>query len=255
MKIRTKRDVEELKETIKNELGIDIVQYRDAEVASDVVDLIIFPKYVVKGIIRPIVIALVLYVLGFFALDLIHIEYLIYLIIAFLLFSISGLFAGIILLVRKMRNDVGGIVDYSLSIMETSIDDIDEIDNRITSDNKKDVLGLLFQGIIHIVTIPMLSEALEQKVAFVGKITKGFMKKSLMMISDRIDFDEDNINENIVDDGENIEGFNTYKKTIANTRKTSSKITNGISRIVSIPFKLVFCISIALLIIFIYLIH
>ncbi len=190
MKIRTQEDIDHLAFQIKKELGLDIEKYRNEEVAENFVELLVFPKYIFWGTIRPLVIAFFIFLLGFVFIDLVNVEYLIYGILGLPIFLTTGLLLGLLFLTWKMRSDLWSIVEYSLDILKSAISDLNHIGNKITSDNKKNIMGLLFKGIIHIVTIPMLGKVISDKVPLVGGLLNGFVKKILTLISDKIQYDE-----------------------------------------------------------------
>jgi len=118
MKIRTEQDVELLDARIKQELKVDVRKYKNEEVIEKFVSLLVFPEYVLTWMIGPILVALVIYVLGFFFLQLVHIEYVLYGLIALVLFSLLGICAGLLLLTSKMKRDIAEVVDYSQSRLQ-----------------------------------------------------------------------------------------------------------------------------------------
>ena len=253
MKIKTQKDVEALELKIKEELEIELSDYRDEEVAEDFVDLFLFPKYVAKWIALPIIIAFALYIIGFFIVDLVHIQYLIYAVVAGVLFILCGTFGGIVYMSSKLKTDLSEITNYSLGIMKSSIDDMNDISHKITAQNKKDVLSLLFQGIIHVVTIPMLTNAIDAKVPIGSKMTIKILKNSLVAIANKFEFDEDNIDENA---GKGIEKENltNYLSMITNANKGINKLLSRIIFVVQSPFRILFIVCSILLLIFLYLI-
>lgn len=71
MKIRTQKGIDQLNLKIQTELGVDVQKYRNEEVAESFVSLLVFPQYVINWTIRPILIAFLLYIIGFFVVDLV----------------------------------------------------------------------------------------------------------------------------------------------------------------------------------------
>lgn len=252
MKIGDQKDVEELKATIKRELGIDLTRYRNEEVAENLVDLLIFPKYIFKWIGRRIILALLLYILGFFLIQLGPLEFVVYAVFGLLLFLLFGLSSGILNLIKRLREDLSSIATYSLGIMKNSLLDIDDIGNRINKDNRKDVFNMLFKGIIHIVTIPMVSQAIHKKVPVAGGMIKGVLRKTLETVSNNLDFDDENINENaLVVDGESkIVLF--YSNGIDKASQGIDGSLNLVTKIVRFPFWFFFYIIGLILALFIY---
>ncbi|WP_075343228.1 hypothetical protein [Tenacibaculum agarivorans] len=256
MKLRTKKEVLQLNEKIKTELGIDVSEYKNEEVAENFAELLVLPSYIISWVMRPILFCLVLYVLGFYFLDLVHIEYLLYGVIGLVLFLLSGIAFGFLLLLFKMKNDIWGIADYSLDILKLSVEDVSNINNQIGKQNKKDVLSLLFKGIIHIVTIPLFTEVVSNKVPVLGFLTKRPVKKVLTLVSDRLEFEEDNIDDFVEDSDEGkSKVLTSYISIITKASEGLEKFINFTFKIARSPFVILSLFSFVLLFLFLYLIH
>lgn len=127
MKIRNEADVEALDQKIKTELGVDISKYRDEETVDTLSSLITFPIYALNWTIRPVIIAFVLYILGFWLIDLVHIQYFVYGIFGLVLFLISGLFAGLLYLTLRFKTDIKQLANYSLTVLKGIVADMDQL--------------------------------------------------------------------------------------------------------------------------------
>jgi len=255
MNVRTTSDVEALDLKIYEELGIDVKKYRNEEVVEDFVELLIFPRYVVNWVMHPILISLVLFIAGFFFLNLVHIEYFLYLVIGFVLFLTTGILFSLVFLTWKMKSDIWGIVDYSLNIMKSAVQDLSKVNHQITVENRKDVLGLLFKGVIHIVTIPLLSKVISEKVPLVGSVANKAVKKALTLISDKVKFDEANLTRELDKDSQQPSPIEAYSNSITTASNSLEKVTNISFGVVQFPLKLAFFITLFFLVIFLYLIN
>ncbi|WP_299683354.1 hypothetical protein [uncultured Tenacibaculum sp.] len=256
MKVRTKKDVLKLQEKIKLELGLDVSKYKDEEVVENFVEILLLPNYIVSWVIKPILVSLFIYFFGFYAFNLVHVEYLIYAIIGFGLFVVFGVAFGFLSLVFKMKNDIWEIVDYSLDILKLAIQDISKINNQITEENKKDVLSLVFKGIIHIVTIPLLSKSVTSKIPFIGGIASSLIKRVLTIVSNKLEFKEDNIEdfvESPLEDKQKL--YTSYMKTIIATSNGLETFIGFVFRVLKIPMLVFFFFSLSALLLFLYLIN
>ncbi|CAL2055105.1 hypothetical protein [Tenacibaculum sp. 190524A05c] len=256
MKIRTKKDVQELDEKIKTELGIDVSEYKNEDVAENFAELLMLPSYMVSWVIRPIIFSFILYIIGFYTLNLVHVEYLLYALLGFLFFMLAGVAFGFLLLMFKMKKDIWSIADYSLDILKLSVEDLSSVNNQITEENKKDVLSLLFKGIIHIVTIPMLSQSVAKKIPVLGNLAGGIIRRVLVAISDKLEFEEDNIDDFAE---ETTEGdskiLSSYIFTITKVSEGLEKFVNFTFKVVRFPIIIFALFSFVLLFLFLYLIH
>ena len=255
MKIRTPKDVEKLDAKIKEELGIDVQKYRNQEVVENFVELLVFPQYIFKWVLRPIPISFLIFGIGFFALDLVHLEYVIYTIVGLILFLLTGVLVGLLFLMWKLKTDIWGIVDYSLDIMKSAVNDLHQVNNQITAENRKEVLGLLFKGIIHIVTIPMLSQVIADKVPFVGGIVNGIVKRILILVSNAVKFDESNLNQELKKKEGAPNALQIYSSSITAVSDGLEKVMGFAFRVTQLPLTILFVIVFLVLVIFLYLIN
>ncbi len=255
MKIRTQKDVEKLDLKIKEELGIDVQKYRNEEVVANFVDLLIFPKYVINWVIRPVLISILLYVVGFFVFSLVHIEYLIYGIFGLVLFLASGILAGLLFLTWKMKSDMWGIINYSLDIMKSAVMDINQVNNQIDKENRKDILGLLFKGIIHIITIPMVSKIIADKVPFVGRIINWMVKRILRLVANTVKFDEQKLKQELEKKEDEPGALQVYSNSIDAATTGLEKVMNITFGVAQFPIKVVLGIVFLLLVLFLYVIN
>lgn len=255
MKIRSAKDVEKLDARLKEELGIDVSTYRNEEAVSNFTELLIFPKYVINWTLRPVLIAFLLYIIGFFFLDLVHVEYVLYALIGLVLFLLSGVFFGLLFLTWRMKKDLWGIIEYSLGIMKTAVSDINQVSKQIKPENRKEVLGLVFKGVIHIVTIPMLSKVISDKIPLLGGVVNSFVKKVLTLVSDKIKFDEVQLEEELQKKKDEPGALKVYANTLSSASTGLEKILNVTFGVAQFPIKTFFFISATFLFLFLYLIN
>ncbi len=190
MKIRNEADVKALDQKIKTELGVDISKYRDEDTVETLSSLITFPIYALSWTIRPVIIAFLLFLLGFWQIDLVHIQYVMYGTVGLVLFLLCGLFAGLLYLTYRFRSDLNKLATYSLTVLKGIVSDLDQINTSTNNANRSEVLKLLFLGITHIITIPVTSSIIGNKVPFVGGIVSGIVRRVLTHMSNLFRFDK-----------------------------------------------------------------
>lgn len=255
-RIKNKKDIERLEKTIQEELGIDIAKYKDEEAIENFVDLLVFPKYVLNWAIRPVLITIVLFIAGFFVIDLSGFEYLSYTVIGLTLFLLSGILAGLLFLIWKMKSDIWSVIEYSLDIMKSAVGDISHVKNQLTAQNSRDILALLFTGVIHVVTIPTLSEVIREKIPIVGGLINLLIRRILTVITDKVKFDEDLISEDLSEDLSEPEhiskALDSYQKAISRATKGLDKILDISFGIAQFPLMIILGLSLVILIFSIY---
>ncbi len=255
MKIRSKKDVEKLDEKIKTELGIDISKYHNEEVISNFLELLIFPRYILNWAIRPILISLGAFILGYFIFNLVHIEYVLYTIIGLVLFLLVGFFSGVIFLSWKIKTDILNALTYSIDILKSVVSDINLTGDNITKENRKDILLLLFQGITHIITIPTLSNVISDKIPIIGSVIGFFIRKILTLFSNKLNIEEIELNQKLEEEKDESKILITYINSLTTTSNGLEKVLNVVTKIAQFPIKVVLFIVSMLLFFFIYLIH
>ena len=229
MRIRNKKDVEALDKRIQDELGIDVKKYRNEEVVEQLTALLLFPRYVVRKVLRPMLIAVLLFVAGFFLPDLTTADYLLYGSIGFFLFMMTGGFISMLILVRKMKGDMWNIMDYSLDIMDGAVSDLHQAHHHVRSEDRVEAMSLLFHGIIHIVTIPMLAKGMTKGIPVIGKMVSRVAKRVLTRAADLLKFNEEKLQSELKKSEEEPNALQTYSKSI-------DMISNGLDKVMDITF-------------------
>ncbi len=255
MKIRTKKDREKLYNKIKEGLGIDILKYRNEEVVNNFVDMLVFPKYVINWVSRPILIAFVIFIIGFFVFDLVHVEYAIYGIVGLVLFLVVGAISGVLFLIWKIKSDIRGIVNYSLEIMKSTLHDLNQLKNHINQGSVKNALGLLFNGIIHVVTIPMITKISSDKIPIFSGIVNSIIKKILTIVSNKVKFDEEKFKQELNAAKSESTAEAVCSKSISSSTKGLDKVMNFTFGVAQFPLKIVLGIMLVILLLFLYIIN
>ena len=255
-----KVNVEQLDQEIQEKLGVNLMQYRNEEIAENIIDMLVFPAYAISWVIRPIIIAFIIYILGFFILDLSVVEMIVYGIIALVLFFLCGLFGGLMYFVRKLKNDISGIVDYTLNVMTSSIADSEKVKGSIPVDKQGESMSLLFKGITHIVVLPVVSKVLSNKIPIFGMLMSGFVEKILSTVAGRMNFENEVVGEEPSEKLSEAKVGSTKSMEKFEGRMKSAK--SGIVKIIDIttdiaryPLSFIFWICFIILAIFIYVIH
>ena len=184
MKVRTTRDANKLDTLIQKELGIDIKKYRDKEVEEKVSELIGFIGYAVNTIKFPLMIGLGAYILGFFLLDLVHIEKLIYGIMGLPLMLIIVVLVSALLLVWGIKNSALEVIEYTLDLSKKIQKDVQAVNEQMTDKEKEHKYQLFYKGVLHLITIPVVAESVVERIPYIGWIFRGIIRRILSVIAD-----------------------------------------------------------------------
>jgi len=170
---------------IQQELGIDMRKYASEEAVEALSNLLSFPQYVFAYMLRPLGAALLLFALGFVFLDLVHIEYLLYLLLVPMLLLATALLLGLLALGWKIERDLCGVVEYTLGMLGSALGDVQRAGVGIGRGDFRSTLTLLFQGMMHIVTIPTVSQILSDRIPLIGGLFSRFIGRVLAYLVDR----------------------------------------------------------------------
>jgi hypothetical protein len=253
MQIRTQADVDALDQKIKAELGVDVSKYRNAETVETLSSLLVFPIYVLNWTVRPVIIAFLLYIAGYFVLDLVHIQYLIYGFLGLVFFLITGLFAGLFYLTIRFKSDIQTLMTYSMDVMKGIVEDV--VNTTTDASNRPEVLKLLFLGVMHIITIPVVGDVLGNKIPFVSGIVSGLIKKVLTKLSNIFRFDQIALSDPKRSIGSEGKILPVYLASVTGFHNVLDKTIGVAMKVVQWPIGLVFGFFALLTLLFVWLIN
>ncbi|MFT4535692.1 MAG: hypothetical protein ACI9P5_003062 [Saprospiraceae bacterium] len=256
MKIKNQKDKDLLTAKIINDYDIDINKYRNDDVASAFAELLIFPKYVINWGIRPIIISLILYIIGFSLIDLDNsLDFIAYFSIGFLLFFLCGFLFAIVFLIRKMKNDMGSIMEYSIGILKEATEDISDLNEKLSRSEKKEGIKLLYLGIMHIVTIPSVTSAIRKQYTFIGFPLSWIIKKFLTAVANAVTVKDLEKSVKLSYSKKN----NTYQDEVIEVttshKSMLQKVVDLTVSIIEFPFKFLLVLALLALIGLIYMVH
>lgn len=255
MKIRTEQDVAALDQAIKQKLGIDVQKYRDEAVLQTFLDLLNVPEYLYKWLARPIGLAILLFVVGLFLLNLNLLGLILYFSIGFFLFMTTGVFTGFLMMIKKIQSDVFSLLSYSLEIMKSAVADLNHANDQVTPENRKEVFGLLFKGIIHLLTIPTMTKVLSERVPLIGTLISGLIKKALTTVANKVKFDETGLKEELQKEEGTPSAFEEYATSITAVSKNLDKVVNFSFGTIQVPLVISLGLSSLSLLCFLYFVH
>ncbi|NOZ08021.1 MAG: hypothetical protein GXO91_03975 [FCB group bacterium] len=186
MKIRTNSDLKALDSKIQKELGIDLKAYRDKEMIDKIINLISFPTYAMRMIFIPVAIALILFGLGLAFLSLTPLGLLFYFIPGLILFFFAGLLSGLLLLNFRMKKDIHEIMQYALDLVKRAVEDM-KLTGNMNRDNRKQVYGMLFTGIVHLIILPTITHAISDKIPIFGSLINRIVKRIFIQVCPGVD--------------------------------------------------------------------
>lgn len=252
-----KKKIEELKEKVSSELNIDLEKYNDQETLDNLAELIAFPVYFNNWVIRPIIFSVILFITGFFILDLENIQVLIYLIFGLPLFLLCGIFLGLLFLTWKMKRDIFDVLEYTLSLFGMALDDLNQLNTNLKSTSNREKYSLLYKGIVHVVAIPAISNTITNRIPLLGKPLGFIINNILSFVASKITFSDniDSTNFKVNNTTEGQSSFSKFSNFFDNLSDNFEKVLFYTFRIAQLPLFVLFFFFLVILTVFILIIN
>lgn len=242
MKKYLKSDKNQLNTQLLKNYGVDLELYKKPEIINKIGEIMMFPQYVVKYISLPIILSFLLYGSSFIIFSFEGVGLVVYILLGWMLFNVAGVFAGIIYLISKIKSDVRLLIAFSFEITIKVLNDTSNIGEKLMK--RPSAVGEIFKGIILVVVVPSLTEALANQIPLLGGIFNKIIQKSLIAVSNKLKFSE----LTYVENKNETEVKNKYLNIIEKTQQKSDLIINRIFSSLQVPFKIILCILISILI-------
>lgn len=240
---------QELEERIQNELNIDISSYRNDEAIEQITDIILFPKYALQWILLPFILAIGIFIAGFWIFTISTAGYIFYCTIGLFLFAVAGILSGLYYFSHRLQDDIDSIMNFSVQITQQGLGDIKKMGSHLTGEEKGKATKLLFLGVTQLVTVPSISAAVKKKIPFIGPIIAFIVARIMTSLSGNVELTtEKKVKATDLDltITENIE--------VEVKPSTSSKVLSKALRIVRFPIGILLIINIIMLAVFLLLV-
>lgn len=190
MKLSTHQN--ELITRIKNELDIDLNNYRNDDLMEQISRLIAFQSYLFTSFILPFIILLMLFISTFWVYDFNWFTKVLVSVLGsfWLIFFTTTI--GIYRYFKRVKKDLIMIVNFICDTMNNL--NLSIANNVQFRENKSEKVLLLFNGLLFSVLIPSINESINKKIPFF----KNYFEKIIQTIIQKI--------------------YNSLKKTISNTQ-------------------------------------
>jgi len=240
-----KVDPRTINEELKRKTGIDFSRYRDPELVDAIGNAITFPLFLVKSLTRPVGLILLLLVLGIALAESGYFK-------AWLTFPgiplaiINGIALGLVLFIRRIRNDMKKVFAISANLSLQVLKDIESARSSLSS-NPAGFPSLLeiFQGLNVNVVLPVILQTLDRKIPFFGKFIGRLTERFFNAVNKRLGrrLDKLDANEHPSEQASPAEiaaWLQSVEKLVHAARDQISKVVDAVSRVVAFPFLGVF---------------
>ena len=241
---------------LKRKTGIDFSRYRDPELVDAIGNAITFPLFLVRSLTRPIGVILLLLVLAIVITDSGYFK--IWLTFPGSLLAIAnGIALGLVLFIRRIRNDMKKVFAISADLSLQVLKDINTARvNLVSNPGGFPSLLEIFQGVNANVILPAVKQTLDRKIPFFGKFIGGLTERFFNAVSSRLGkrlkASEANEQPTLQASPEEIaEWLKTTERLVHAARDQISKAVDTVSKVISFPFLgifgLIFLLSFAIM--------
>lgn len=189
-------DPNRINEQLKRKTGIDFSRYRDPELVDAIGNAITFPLFLVRSLTRPVGVMLLLLLLAFVVTDSGYFK--IWLTFPGILLAIAnGITLGLVLFIRRIRNDMKKVFAISSDLSLQVLKDIDATRANLANNNGSfPSLLEIFQGVNANVILPVVRQTLDRKIPlfgkFIGRLTERFFNAVSARLGKRLEASDTN---------------------------------------------------------------
>ncbi|PIE86078.1 MAG: hypothetical protein CSA05_02365 [Bacteroidia bacterium] len=186
-----------------NKMGINLEEYNQPELFEKIADLLVFPAYAIKIVSQPIkylfLIALIAIIVSFYSGNAVFGFVLIFLGIP--LTIVNGFFWGQVVFVNKISDDINRILDFSLQLTRTTMEDMREIKGKITDESLQlPKFSVITKGLLLTVLLPNLETIVRKKIPFLGRFIASVCSRIVFVLAKKIEESENEIRKEIAID-------------------------------------------------------
>ncbi len=243
-------NIESINQQLLQQTGIDFSRYRNQQLAETLADAISFPVFFARSISRPVAVLVVLTLVatmfsesGYFQTFLVF--------PGLLLAVVNGLLLGLVLFIRRIRNDMTRVFSISSDLCVQVLRDIKSARTRLTGrPGGFPSLGEIFHGVNAVVILPMLIQVLRRKVPFLGSLAAGLTERFFKLADKRLAASiqapaATTGTQQTASPEQLSEWFQTAERLVNAAKAGIAKVVNTVSRVVAFPFITVFVLVLA----------
>jgi hypothetical protein len=240
--------IQRINDELLRKTGVDFSGYRNQELTDTIANALTFPMYFARSVTRPVglfllalIVAIVLADSGFFKTFLGF--------PGLLLAIINGFLLGLVIFVRRIRNDMDKVFAISADISLQVVRDIGSAKAKMR-DGSADFSSLLeiFQGVNAIVILPIIIRTLDRKIPFLGGLAARLTERFFSVVDARLvsairsKSDEGQLHTAPVSPQDMADWLQTAERIVEYAKSILSQVVIKVGKVVAFPFLLVFSV-------------
>ena len=235
---------EQLEQTVKRELGIDLTTYRSPETIEAILNLITFPGYIISAFVWSIFIVFITAIGSWLIIDVDLTSGLIFAMISVFLFLGETILLGILIITHTIKKDLIGVLQFTISLIKNVLKDTNQASDTF-KEKPKEKFQLLYKGVIQIVIIPSIGAAIANKIPLIGSVFEAMISAVLYKVSEREVLSDEKLKEVTPEDPSQwITSLSTY---LSSCLALTKKVLSTAFLIVNIPIQLIFLFNTTLI--------
>lgn len=181
-----KEEIQNINDELMRKTGVDFSRYRNQELIDTVANAVTFPIYFARSISRPVA----LFIFVAFIAIVIADSGLFKTFLGFpglILAIINGILLGLVLFVRRIRNDMDKVFTISADLSLQVVRDIGTARANLKSGSMQ-IPSLLeiFQGVNAIIVLPTVMRVLDRKVPLLGGLAASVTRRFFGVVDARL---------------------------------------------------------------------
>jgi hypothetical protein len=228
--------------------GVDFSRYRDPALIEAIGNAVTFPLYLGRSLTRPVGLLLLLAVLAFVLTDSGYLKTFI-VFPGVLLVIANGVLLGLLLFIRRIRNDMKQVFTISGNLCVRALQDIDAARSRLRGrPSSFPSLLEIFQGINATVVLPVLIQTLQRRVPFMGKLAATLTERFFTLADARLAAAiQKRATAGPVAAGSTaaaeVAGWlDSTERAVQGIQANIAKVVDAVARVIALPFLTVFTI-------------
>ena len=241
--------VKQVNEELLRRTGVDFSRYRNQELVDTVANAVTFPLFFARSVSRSVGAFLLATCAGIIIVQSNYYETFLAF-VGFPLGLINGVLLGIVLFVRRIRNDMARVFEISGELTLQVLSDIGTARGKLSGqENSFPSLLEIFQGVNAIVVLPVVTGILKRRLPLIGGLAARIIERFFDLVDSRLIAAIEVRNKDEVtapapaSPAEVSEWLKSAARLIETGRGLLSGIIDKVAKIVALPFQTLFAVA------------
>jgi hypothetical protein len=240
--------IKQVNDELLRRTGVDFSRYRNQELVDTVANAVTFPLFFARSVSRPVGALLLAVILAILAVESNYYETFLTL-VGFPMALVNGVLLGLVLFVRRIRNDMAHVFEISAQTTLQVMKDIGAARRKLSGQGSSfPSLLEIFQGVNAIIVLPVVTGILDRRLPLLGGLAARITEKFFGLVDSRLvaAIQARNTGEITASapasPAEVSEWLQSAERLIEFGRGLLSGIVDKVAKVVAFPFQTVFAV-------------